>query len=131
MSKLDFTWREAPEGTYLDGHERPDVMHYRQNIYLPALTQYELTVQAWNRDNLTHLIDPSSPSPIRHSVLWFNDQCILYQNDWRKCRWVHASEKPVPLPKGEGISLMVSDFISADYGWLRSPDGPESTRILF
>ena len=26
---------------------------------------------------------------------------------------------------------MVSDFISADYGWLRSPDGPESTRILF
>ena len=85
MSKLDFTWREAPKGTYLNGHERPNVMHYHQNIYLPALAQYELTVQAWNRDNLTHLIDPSSPSPIRHSVLWFNDQCIFYQNDWRKC----------------------------------------------
>ena len=26
---------------------------------------------------------------------------------------------------------MVSDFISADYGWLRSPDGGESARVLF
>jgi len=26
---------------------------------------------------------------------------------------------------------MVSDFISADYGWLRSPNGNESTRVLF
>jgi hypothetical protein len=26
---------------------------------------------------------------------------------------------------------MVSDFISADYGWLYSPDGTESARVLF
>ena len=26
---------------------------------------------------------------------------------------------------------MVSDFISADYGWLRSPDGLEEARRLF
>ena len=26
---------------------------------------------------------------------------------------------------------MVSDFISADYGWLCSPDGGESARVLF
>jgi hypothetical protein len=26
---------------------------------------------------------------------------------------------------------MVADFISADHGWLRSPDGKESARILF
>jgi hypothetical protein len=28
--------------------------------------------------------------------------------------------------KGEGVSLMVADFISADYGWLSSPNRTES-----
>jgi len=34
-------------------------------------------------------------------------------------------------PKGEGASLMVAHFVSADYGWLQSPDGKETARILF
>ncbi|KAG2367398.1 hypothetical protein BDR07DRAFT_1372976 [Suillus spraguei] len=39
---------------------------------------------------------------------------------------VHISEGAVPQPKGEGASLMVADFISADYGWLCSPDSKET-----
>jgi hypothetical protein len=31
----------------------------------------------------------------------------------------------------EGASLMVADFVSADYGWLTSADGAQSTRVLF
>ena len=131
MSKLNFAWRQTPKGTYLDGHEQPDVVHYCQNIYLPTLTRCEPALRVWDKENTTHLIDPSLPSPTCHSILWFNDQCIFYQNDRQKCFWVHASEKPIPLPKGEGVSLMVSDFISADYGWLRSPDGTESAWVLF
>jgi hypothetical protein len=46
-------------------------------------------------------------------------------------RWVHKGENPVPRTKGEGASLMVADFVSADYGWLTSPDGPERARVLF
>lgn len=37
---------------------------------------------------------------------------------------------PVPQPKGEGASLMVADFVSADYGWLHSPDRQEDARVL-
>jgi len=37
----------------------------------------------------------------------------------------------VPRKKGEGASLMVADFISVDYGWLRSPDGQEAAQVLF
>ena len=131
MSKLGFKWRKPLKGMYIDGHERSDVVHYRQNIYLPALAQWESRMRAWDKDNLDCPVDPSSPSPTRPVVLWFNDQCIFHQNDRQKFRWIHASEKPVPLPKGEGISLMISDFISADYGWLRSPDGKETARVLF
>ena len=70
MSKLDFKWWQVPKGTYLDGHERPDVVHHCQNVYLPVLAQREPTFRVWDKDNLTHLIDPASPSPVCHSVLW-------------------------------------------------------------
>ena len=131
MSKLNFKWQKPPTGTYLDGHECPDVVHYCQNIYLPALAQYEPTLQTWDKDNLTYLVDVSSPSLVHHTVVWFHNQSVFHQNDQRKYQWVHVTEKPVPLLKGEGISLMVSNFISADYGWLCSPDGGESARVLF
>ncbi|EKM48179.1 uncharacterized protein PHACADRAFT_203143 [Phanerochaete carnosa HHB-10118-sp] len=38
---------------------------------------------------------------------------------------------PVPHKKGEGAFLIVSDFISGDYGWLRFPDGKKSAQVLF
>lgn len=63
--------------------------------------------------------------------MWFHDESTFYANDQQKLRWVHQSEKAVPQPKGEGTSLMVADFISADYGWLQSANGEESTRVLF
>jgi hypothetical protein len=44
---------------------------------------------------------------------------------------VHKSKTATPYAKGEGASQMVSDFVSADYGWLRSPDGKDEARVLF
>src|SRR5947209_17482597 len=67
----------------------------------------------------------------RRVVIWFHDESTFYANDRRKPRWVHKSETAVPYTKGEGASLMITDFVSADYGWLRSPDGSEHTRVLF
>ena len=29
----------------------------------------------------------------------------------------------IPYTKGEGASLMIVNFVSADFGWLSSPDG--------
>ena len=64
-------------------------------------------------------------------MVWFHDECTFYANDWRIVHWVHKSEKAVPRAKGKGASLMVADFVSADYGWLKSTDGVQSTRVLF
>jgi len=44
---------------------------------------------------------------------------------------VHALEGPKPQPKGKGILLMVAHFVSVDYGYLQSPDGTETTCVLF
>jgi hypothetical protein len=67
----------------------------------------------------------------QRTVIWTHDESTFYAHDWCKLHWVHNSETPKPLQKGEGASLMVSDFASADYSWLHSPDGSETARILF
>jgi hypothetical protein len=36
MRKLDYRWTKMPNGQYVDGHEREDVVTYRQNVFLPA-----------------------------------------------------------------------------------------------
>ena len=64
-------------------------------------------------------------------VLWFHDESTFYANDRRQTRWVHKSETAVPCAKGEGASQMVADFVLADHGWLRSPNGNEEAHVLF
>ncbi|KAF9515963.1 hypothetical protein BS47DRAFT_1263365, partial [Hydnum rufescens UP504] len=49
-----------------------------------------------------------------------HDESIFYAHDRRKLRWVHDNETPKPYAKGDGVSVMVADFVSADYGWLLS-----------
>src|SRR5882762_9154222 len=44
---------------------------------------------------------------------------------------VSTKKKPKPYTKGEGASEMVADLVSADFGWLQSPDGKEEARVLF
>ena len=44
---------------------------------------------------------------------------------------MHGDEAAKPYAKGEGASHMVADLVSADYGWLQSPDGEEEAQVLF
>jgi len=105
MSKLDFAWRNPPKGTYIDGHERPDVVHYRQNIYLPALAQYESMMRAWDTDNLTHIINPSFPSPIRHRSSGSMINVYSFKTIGRNFDGFTPARNLFPC-KGDGISLM-------------------------
>ncbi|KAF8582228.1 hypothetical protein K439DRAFT_1647663 [Ramaria rubella] len=111
MRKMDYCWSKDPEGQFVDGHEQEDVVAYLQQKILPAWAAVESQMCAW--DNGVKVKHPTVEG----------------------CRtvicWVHKSETAVPYAKGEGVSLMVADFVSADYGWLQSPDGSEETRVLF
>jgi hypothetical protein len=114
----------------VDGHERDDVVRYRQEKFLPAFADLDARTRKWTAENTggeQHMPAPGE----RRTVVWFHDESTFYANDRRKQRWVHKSETAVPYAKGEGASLMVADFVSADYGWLRSPDGKEAARVLF
>jgi hypothetical protein len=36
MKKMNYRWTKNPKGQFVDGHERADVVAYRQNVFLPA-----------------------------------------------------------------------------------------------
>ena len=72
----------------------------------------------------------ATSSNFYHTVAWYHDESIFYANDQQTKYWVAKDETAVPQPKSEGISLMVADFVSADYGWLCSPNGEEAACVL-
>jgi hypothetical protein len=125
MKKLDYRWTYTPKGQYVNGHEREDVVAYRQNIFLPQWANIKARTQDWSE---------GQPDPLPHEwrvIVWFHDKSTFYANDRQVVRWVHKDEAARPYAKGEGASQMVADLVSADYGLLRSPDGKEEARVLF
>jgi len=61
----------------------------------------------------------------KHIIAWFHDESVFYAHDRRKKGWYHKYASAKPYAK-EGTSLMIADFVSADFGWLASPDGKKS-----
>ena len=127
MAKLGYHWTDTPSGQYIDGHERTDVIEYRQKIFLPAWFAKEHRLCVWTEENIDKPATISDDQ--QNDVAWVHNETIFYANDRREHHWVPDTETAIPKPKGEGASFMVADFVSADYGWLRSPDGKESARV--
>lgn len=137
MKALGYHWRKEPKGQYVDGHEREDVVAHRQKIYLPFMEECEGRTRQWDADGNKVIAEGVTDGSdgdrtliqCRRLVIWFHDECIFYAHDWCIIHWVHSLETAKPYAKGEGQSLMVADFVSADYGFLSSAEGAESTHI--
>ncbi|THU86458.1 hypothetical protein K435DRAFT_683591 [Dendrothele bispora CBS 962.96] len=125
---MGYRWKKTSKGQYVDGHERDDVVWYQQTEFIPTMTALEHHTRAWI---LTHL-DELGPLPHQQIVvIWFHDESTFYAHDRRELIWCAPDLKAVPKPKGEGVTIMIADFVSADYGWLRSRDGIRSARVVF
>jgi hypothetical protein len=124
---MGYRWKRNLKGQYVDGHERQDVVDYHQNIFLPDIMEFEGRMRWWTEDHRWDLL----PSVTRAMVLWYHDETSFQAHNRCQTAWYHNSTTPVPYAKGEGASIMIADFISAYYGWLRSPDGQESAQVVF
>jgi hypothetical protein len=83
---------------------------------------------SWDEDNLLEFW----PRPWGHwTIAWFHDESVFYAHDqWHKI-WHHKDAPAKLYAKGEGILMMLADFMSMDFGWLQSPDGTRTAwRIL-
>lgn len=120
LKEMDFTFDEGRKGMYVDGHEREDVVAYRQNEFCPAMAKYEEEM-GYIDGALSPTTTDSQTDP--KVILLTHDESTFYANDQRKKRWRHKDEVPEPQPKGEGNSIMISDFCVPQTGFLTSKDG--------
>jgi len=88
------------------------VVEYHQNMFLPAMAKLLDQMTKWRADGTAEPDDLGSSCVI----FWNYDKSIFFANDWRKLHWVHASKGAKPYVKGERASLMVVDFILAEFG---------------
>jgi hypothetical protein len=108
-------------GMYLDGHEREDVVAYR-NDFVARWKEYEKRFHTWDDNGIEHRPQNLSADPVKGGrfrlILVTHDESIFYQNDSWKTHWIASTSQPTPLPKGDGQSIMVSDFLTSEWGHL-------------
>ena len=84
-------------------------------------------MENWTKENEKEL----SPQPDgKIAIPWFNNKAIFYANAHKLCGWCHKNAPAKPYTKGEGLSLIIGEFITANFRWLESPDGKQSMCII-
>jgi hypothetical protein len=119
LGKLGWQHGRHQNGMYSDSHEREDVVEYRRG-FVERFALYELRFHTWDNEGNEHA--PSSgflvPGAIDHShlVLITHDESTFYQKDQCKIYWACLGKNVTPQLKGEGLTLMVSDFLTSEWG---------------
>jgi len=118
---LSWRYGRKRNGMYVDGHERDDVVHYRAD-FVARWKEYEKRMVIFDNDgniSSTPTGFPVPQGPCFRLILVTHDESTFYANDRRKTQWIPSSHTAVPEPKGEGASLMVSDFLTIEWGRLQ------------
>ena len=118
LAKLKWRYSKVKNGMYIDGHERVDVVAYRQ-AFVYRWVEYEVRFPFLD-DSGNPLPSPSNLRPFFNLILVTHDKSTFFQNDQRTTCWNRLRDsRPVPRPHGDVQLLMVSDFLTAEWGRLR------------
>ncbi|KAF7364541.1 hypothetical protein MVEN_00323100 [Mycena venus] len=122
LNLLGYRYTMPRKGQYSDGHERPDIVEYRDKAYIPAIRKLQARTQHYSRDGHPEF-GPRLPG--KRVIIWYHDECVFYAHDRKRKNWYQIGSSKLHQ-KGDGPSLMVSDFVSVDFGW--SPTSLDGTR---
>jgi hypothetical protein len=109
---------------YIDGHECKDVVAY-QNTFVARWAEYE--------KHMVHFDNDGNEQPITQGFNieqcgWFclilvtHDESTFFAEDRHKNTWHAPGVTPTPEQKREGESLMVSDFLTSEWGPLHDDE---------
>ncbi|CAA7270186.1 unnamed protein product [Cyclocybe aegerita] len=131
LKKLNWRYTRKRNGMYIDGHEREDVVAYRK-AFVSRWQEYEKRFIIYDNDG--NVLSKPAGFPVPQIgrfrlILVTHDESTFYENNRCKTKWTHFQEKATTERKGEGPSIMVSEFLTPDWGWLK--DGDDEARILF
>lgn len=119
MRKEGFKFISHKKGLYFDGHDRPDVVGYRQEEFLPAMAAHaERLVKYVVGDVETEVLSEPNNYVERRLVFCAHDEMTAQANDSRAKSWV-LEDQHLLRKKGVGRGIHQSDIICSTVGWLR------------
>jgi hypothetical protein len=124
LHKEGFKYMAHKKGLYFDGHERDDIIDYRQNVFLPQMQEHAKQLVFFEVGNTEKEGELNLPPDLRKLVLLAHDEMTAQSNDDAKMSWVLDGEQPLKK-KGVGRGLHQSDVICSTKGWL-----PEASQTL-
>ena len=86
LIKLGWRRTVVRKGVYMDGHERDDVVDYRNNSFLPALKEFEKRMSKFEGLEMKR-IDPELEEDQRRIIALYHDECCFHANDDARSLW--------------------------------------------
>lgn len=90
LIKLGWRLTQIRKGVYLDGHEREDVVTYRNEEFLPRMKEFEARMTCYLVDKTTGELVPIEPtlSPGQKKVIpLFQDESSFHANEYKSSAW--------------------------------------------
>eukprot|EP00603_Paraphysomonas_imperforata_P010625 CAMPEP_0114466844 /NCGR_PEP_ID=MMETSP0104-20121206/9295_1 /TAXON_ID=37642 ORGANISM="Paraphysomonas imperforata, Strain PA2" /NCGR_SAMPLE_ID=MMETSP0104 /ASSEMBLY_ACC=CAM_ASM_000202 /LENGTH=484 /DNA_ID=CAMNT_0001640249 /DNA_START=299 /DNA_END=1753 /DNA_ORIENTATION=- len=116
MRYLGFGIVSASKGWFTDGHEREDVVKYRDTKFLPLMEQYGKRMVTYDGEELTP-VQPTLQPGEKKVVFITHDESTFYCNEGKKMFWMENGRKKL-LPKSSGTSIMISGFVCDCHGFM-------------
>jgi hypothetical protein len=130
MRYLGFSPDRAKKGYYSDEHNRPDIIAYRDNEFLPKMADYEAKMIEYSGDDMTQAIEPALPEGVQLCVVITHDETTVYCNDGKPIFWMENGRHNIRA-KSLGTSAMISGFCCSCHGFMSDEElGLQSYQIF-
>jgi hypothetical protein len=104
------------KGVYMDGHEREDVVKYRNEVFLPAMAKFEERMTKFEGPELRK-VAPTLREGEKEIIPQFHNESCLSVNDYKARAWLGPNQT-ILQKKGRGRLIHVSEFINPITGCL-------------
>ena len=110
---MGYKWKEVQKGVFFDGHEREDVVEYRETFLeeMKALSPYFVE---FGEDG--SILPKEYPEDCevggsnQRPIIMIHDESTFSANDGRRKVWTLEGHG-ILRPKGRGKGIMISDFL--------------------
>ena len=116
LLKLGWRLKTLKKGVYMDGHERDDVVKYRNEVFLPAMAKFEERMTKFEGPELRR-VAPMLREGEKEIIPQFHDESCLTVNDYKVKAWLGPGQT-ILQKKGRGCLIHVSEFINPITGRL-------------
>ena len=89
LVKLGWRRTRLKKGVYMDGHERDDVVKYRNEKFLPLMAEYERQMVRWaeNEDGTFERVEPELQPGEKRIIALFQDESSFHAGEYKSNVW--------------------------------------------